>query len=373
MDLVFHDGKKRKITERENILFSLEISGLYLIEIAAKAQGEKQLQSTDDGDLRIEIDDRKFPQLNNHERYADSPAAFSGGKLKGLKETIFLILPLNGGKHVLSLIPDQEANLENIRIFNISETSILKMEINDQAEDGDRRPWVTFVLVDVDLTNFSVALNLKKRFIDSDDVKVIINGEVKRNYRNFFHKLWYFIASINTTENQTEVFNVNFSPGLHYLELWADRMPNLKEFTLVGLISQSKQGNVEDKIRRVAKEYGLDSELMVKVARKESGFNPLATSPVGAKGIFQLMGITIKQIMNLGFQITDPYDTDQNITGGIIYFKWLYAMYKSDPEQLEKTLAAWNWGQNNFSKKEPLNYELMPDETKNFIRDILSE
>lgn len=69
----------------------------------------------------------------------------------------------------------------------------------------------------------------------------------------------------------------------------------------------------------------------------------------------------------------DPFDIDQNIQGGLIYFKWLYDRYLGDPEHLEKTLAAWNWGLNKFPKDGPLDYGSMPEETKEFIRYVFNK
>lgn len=246
MALVFNSNKQRKIIEKEDIQFSLKVSGLYLIEVTARTQGEKQLGTNDDEDLRVEIDGRKFPQLKNPQRYFDNPASFSGGSLHGLKKTVFFILLLDSGERTISLIPDISAIVERIRVSQVSNYGNSRVNLlrDTAAEDGDRRPWVTFVLIDMGLKDFSVNLILKKRFIDSDDVKVIIDGEVKRNYRNFFRKLWYFIASANTPENQTEVFTVNLSPGLHYLELWADRMPTLNS-AAIGV-----KNNTDDKLKK---------------------------------------------------------------------------------------------------------------------------
>ncbi len=249
MDLVVNNDKKRKIIAKEEIEFSLTTSGLYLIEITARTQGEKQLGISDDEDLRIEIDSKKFPQLENSQRYLDSPASFSGGQLHGLKKTVFFILPLNLGKHLLSLIPDISAVLEGIKISYISSgQSIEKLELpgNIPAEDGDRRSWITIALTDVSLVSFSLTATLKRRFIDSDDIKVIIDGVVQRNYRNILHKLWYFIASLGG-EEQSSSFTVNFLPGLHYIELWADRMPTLNSITIrVGNNTNNKLREYKD-------------------------------------------------------------------------------------------------------------------------------
>lgn len=366
METVLEEDKEKRITKKEEVVFTTKVSGIYLIEISAKAKNRKQLGGSDDEDLRVEINDQKFP--------FNSLAAFSGSSLKGLRKTVYFLLPLDSGKNVISLIPDISATITKLSVHKINtDLEELDLAINNQAEDGDRRSWITITLVDVSLSSFTVTIKLTRRFLDSDDVKIIIDGQVKRNIRSILHKYWYFIASLFSGETQTETFITNFSSGTHYIEFWADRMPTFKSIIFSNLTPSLEEETIQDKIHRLAKEYGLDPELMIKVAKKESQFDPKATSPVGAKGIFQLMDITVKQIAKLGYEITDPYDPDQNITGGIIYFKWLYNMYQGDEQQLEKTLAAWNWGQNNFPKDGPLDYSVMPRETRNFIEDILNK
>lgn len=249
MESVFKDNKERIISKSEDITFSTPETGIYLIEISARAKSEKQLKATDDEDLRIEIDKKRFPQLTDKERYFDSPASFSGGTQKGLKKTVYFLISLNQGKHTISLIADSSAILLSINISKVPEDmsiSEFDPKINDQAEDGDRRAWITFALVDLALSKFSCQLNLKRRFIDSDDVKVIIDGTVKRNLGNVFRRFWYFIASIFTGENQTETFSVNLPVSLHYIEFWADRIPTLKRISFSGLNSLKSSPTVDD-------------------------------------------------------------------------------------------------------------------------------
>ena len=379
MDAVFQDHKKRQLQkEVEEISILLKNTGFYLVEISARCKGEKQIGKTDDEDLTVEIDGRKFPKLSNSKRYSDSPAAFSGGRLHGFKKIVYFVLKLTQGKHTISLVSDISATFELINIFQIS-SEIAKdkfdLTLNVQAEDGDRRPWLTFVLVDLALPSFSVTATLKKRLFDSDDVKVIIDEKIKRSYRDKFRKLWYFVTSSIFGETQSETFTTNFLPALHYLEFWADRMPILQRITFTGLREHSRE-EIKEKIRQKTREYGLDRDLILRIVQKESSFDPLAVSPREAKGLFQLTDVTIKQIAKLGFQVTDPFNVDQNINGGLIYFKWLLSLYKGQQDQLEKTLAAWNWGMANFSENEPLDWKNMPDmpiETKEFIRFILQK
>lgn len=232
MDPVLQDSKRRSITKKEDIRFSVKKSGLYAIVISARCKGEKQGTDADDEDLRIEIDGRHFGELTNPNRYFDGPAAFTGGRLHNSKETICFFLNLTEGRHMLSLFPDKTATLESLQIFKVSSNaSIEKITLvpNITAEDGNTYPWIVFAFVDVSISAIDLTLSLTKRFIDSDDVKIIIDGKIQRNFRNsdIVRKLWYFIASKDSNSKQSATFSPHLPKGLHYIELWADRMPVL--------------------------------------------------------------------------------------------------------------------------------------------------
>ena len=234
MKLVFSDSKSRQIRGQELVSFFISEPSICLIEIRAKARGEKQLGGSDDEDLKVEVDGLRFPTLSGQPRYFDSPAAFPGGKLHGLSKSVFFFLPLTNGLHGISIISDVSASLEAVQVFQINTGEEVCLS-NIVVEDGDCRPWLTFVFLGVLLKSFSLDLILRRRFLDSDDVKVIIDNSVKRNNRSILHKLWYFIASFN--EAQRGDFETNFTSGLHYVELWADRIPILNKISLSGLNS----------------------------------------------------------------------------------------------------------------------------------------
>lgn len=376
MQPIFVDKQKRIIRNRVEIKFS-GTSGFYLISITARAKSRKQIspETTDDEDLIVKIDNKVFPKLTDPTRLIDSPAAFSGGQLHSLSKTVYFLIFLEGKDHIITFSTDKPhdtAALESLEVYSLDPADELGLKPENRAEDGDRRPWITYVLVNLGLKKFSPVFNLKRRLIDSDDVKIIVDGEVKRNHRSLLRKFWYFIASRFGGETQEEIFTVELPPKLHYIEFWSDRMPTFKSITFSG-IKKIPTETIEDKIVSKAQEFGLDPELMLKIAQRESRFNPKATSAKGAKGIYQLTNITVKQIEKLGFVISDPYDIDQNITGGMMYFKWLHELYEEETDQLEKTLAAWNWGLANFSRKEPLDWKILPQETREFISYVLGK
>ena len=117
---------------------------------------------------------------------------------------------------------------------------------------------------------------------------------------------------------------------------------------------------VKAKIAKHAIEMGLDPAIALSIARTESGFNHNARSRHGAVGVFQLMPSTAKR---LG---VNPYSLDDNIKGGIMYYKSMYKMFGS----VELALAAYNAGPGNVKR-----YNSIPPftETRNFVAKIMKD
>lgn len=85
-----------------------------------------------------------------------------------------------------------------------------------------------------------------------------------------------------------------------------------------------------------ARQNGLDPRLLAAVARRESRFTPSAVSPVGARGVMQLMPATARFL-----GVSDSLDARQNIFGGAKYLRMLLDTFRGD---LDLTLAAYNAG-----------------------------
>ena len=89
-------------------------------------------------------------------------------------------------------------------------------------------------------------------------------------------------------------------------------------------------------IDRCAADYNVDSEMIRAMIEVESGWNADAVSGKGAQGLMQLMPRTAAML-----GVSDPFDPEQNIEGGVKYISDLTDKYKGD---VERALAAYNSG-----------------------------
>ena len=100
---------------------------------------------------------------------------------------------------------------------------------------------------------------------------------------------------------------------------------------------EAPQGLYSEPIRRAAREFGVDPNLVRAVIAAESNFNPGAVSPKGARGLMQLMPSTARR-----FGVRDIFDPVENIFGGVRYLRYLLDLFGGD---LVLALAAYNAGE----------------------------
>lgn len=219
--------------------FSVEQFGLYVITLVARCRSAKQIGQKGGEDLWVEIDGRKFREVPAHAKpqYQDIPTAWNGSRLNGLSKTVVFLLILDSGEHELVFIPDNGAIIETQpQVKLVSNYNQINFNIEQYAEDGDRRPWFTFALVDLPLKSFSADITVNYRFRDSDDVKLLVDGQVKKNNFSILRRSWLWSANLLTKvlkkERQKKTLEENLNKGIHYIEFWADRMPVLHQIVL---------------------------------------------------------------------------------------------------------------------------------------------
>ncbi|HFT7702845.1 TPA: lytic transglycosylase domain-containing protein [Klebsiella pneumoniae] len=109
--------------------------------------------------------------------------------------------------------------------------------------------------------------------------------------------------------------------------------------------------------------YGLPAGLLSSVAATESGGDPFAVSPKGAKGPFQFMDGTAR---DLGLKGMDVYDPHKSADAAARYLRYLLDATGGD---LEKALASYNWGLGNVKKK---GMDNLPSETRNYVPKVMA-
>lgn len=109
--------------------------------------------------------------------------------------------------------------------------------------------------------------------------------------------------------------------------------------------------------------YGLPAGLLYSVAATESGGDPFAESKDGAKGLFQFMPGTAR---DMGLKGRDVYDSHKSAEAAAKYLRYLY---EATGGNIEETLASYNWGLGNVKKKGMWN---MPEETRNYVPRVMA-
>ncbi|MDV0369170.1 transglycosylase SLT domain-containing protein [Enterobacter chengduensis] len=109
--------------------------------------------------------------------------------------------------------------------------------------------------------------------------------------------------------------------------------------------------------------YRLPEGLLKSVAITESGGNQFAMSGAGAKGLFQFMDGTARDMGLRGNDVFDPMKSAEAAA------KYLNQLLKQNGGDLSKTLASYNWGIGNVKR---YGMGLMPQETRNYIPKVMS-
>ena len=124
--------------------------------------------------------------------------------------------------------------------------------------------------------------------------------------------------------------------------------------------STAAQRKVVEMLERLAPEYGVHPRLAYAVIRAESNFDPSAVSNKNAQGLMQLIPET-----SVRFNVTKPFDPEQNMRGGLSYLRWLLAYFKG---KVPLVAAAYNSGEGTVNR-----YKGIPPyaETQGYVKRII--
>ncbi len=136
----------------------------------------------------------------------------------------------------------------------------------------------------------------------------------------------------------------------------------------------------EEGIRAGAERWNLDPHLVAALIRQESAFTARTTSPVGARGLMQIMpptGRALARTEGISFSTRRLYDPDVNIRLGTRYFRQLLEEFGQRPDY---ALAGYNAGPHRVRRWSdgdldiPLEVwveEIPFTETRNYVKLIM--
>ncbi|MEK7099069.1 MAG: hypothetical protein AAB916_00960 [Patescibacteria group bacterium] len=296
------------ITKVSLFPFRIAHAGLAAIIVRARCKSKLQTSDSTDENLRVELNGLRFREMppEKYIQLFNVPAAYNGTELKGAQQTLTIFTILEEGEHVLNLIPYPSAFLEAVEIRELHGQQSIDFTWEERAEDGNRRPWHTFVFVDLPIARFSAEVTVQKRLRDSDDVKIVVDGAVRKSAVSGKFSFWYFIGSllpwiikrsIGSAKRIGIEFYEHLDSGIHYIELHADRMPLLHR-TIFSI--DYSQRDVESRATHIIQAY----KQLIIFAGQEFGIDPVVVGGV----IYQ------EQAMNVNF-----VDTLTDYIGGLAH------------------------------------------------------
>ncbi len=122
---------------------------------------------------------------------------------------------------------------------------------------------------------------------------------------------------------------------------------------------QPAGSTLAEMIDSIAARHEIEAPLVHSVIKAESNYNPYAVSPKGAQGLMQLIPSTARR-----FGVSNTFNPEQNIEGGVKYLKFLMELYHND---YVKVIAAYNAGEAAVTK-----YGGIPPypETQNYVYQV---
>ena len=135
-------------------------------------------------------------------------------------------------------------------------------------------------------------------------------------------------------------------------------LPKQEDFA--SLPKKEQRVAIDTAVDAYAKKINIDTRLIQAIIQAESSYDFKAKSNKGAIGLMQLMPDTAKYLK------VDPHNPQENIKGGMNYIKKLLKQFDGD---LNKALAAYNWGPGNVTRN---GIENMPKETRNYIKKVMA-
>ncbi|OGH88476.1 MAG: hypothetical protein A3J93_04400 [Candidatus Magasanikbacteria bacterium RIFOXYC2_FULL_42_28] len=220
----------KQITEIFTYNFTVATDGLYAIYLSASCGRKNYLRTELDGSALKSL----TPKRKN--KYFNIPPSWNGNELKGTSKTIVFVIKLLKGNHGLNFIPKGKVEITTEpKITEINDAGLVALFSDIQSENKNCQPWITVALINLPLRFFDASIMCKKKFLDSDDVKLIIDEQIQKNpLKSIWRgKNWFWRGAEIKGNAQTNRFYPDLPTGTHYIDLWSDGTPILKSLDIL--------------------------------------------------------------------------------------------------------------------------------------------
>jgi soluble lytic murein transglycosylase len=197
------------------------------------------------------------------------------------------------------------------------------------------------------------------------------------NEDNLAHSEWYQMLETTTPEEQVDLAVVAAGLGWHRMAI--DAANRAEAWDALNLRFPLPY---RETFTRMANQRGLQSTELMAIARRESAFYAGARSPVGARGLMQVMPATGREVANsLGAAHSDSalFEIEHNVMLGSAYYRQLldryngnrvlaFAAYNAGPHRVTRWLNA-----PDASVPVDIWIETIPfRETRNYVQAVLA-
>ena len=79
-----------------------------------------------------------------------------------------------------------------------------------KVRKGNCQPWITVALIDISILVLDISASCQKKILDSDDVKLIIDGKIRKRQINLARQKLVLARLATKGKTQISRFDLNF-------------------------------------------------------------------------------------------------------------------------------------------------------------------
>ena len=212
--------------------------------------------------------------------------------------------------------------------------------------------------------------DIKSGFVGEEFKRLVNDKDFKKALQDVAEEYLPMLVEPAIVNSFTDDVSKLIQEGSKDLGIIRDELKMIKKYTLP--IDKANADSFIDSLVSKRVIEPIENTYLKAIIDVESAGDPSAVSKKGARGLMQIMPATWNGDIasRLGMTMNDIDDPSLNILGGYYYFSTLRNKYKD----INKTLAAYNWGQGNVDNAIELYgdqwWTKLPEETFKYLNKV---